>query len=201
MRGHMEAGAALTFRLPQPLQEASTVGMIQDPSEGMYFLEDFGIFLDALGDPSLAEMRDIREVLLGYMENPGVSPAIFGLAAKERPSQLNEMLAHLLDHPGFEWERDGQACLEKHNPEFVESPRLPSTLLMNDDLADGLRFMKELDRKSAVLASAAAKIDALEDCNFPVFDDMPTSQISRAARKKSKEKRKQARKARRLGRR
>jgi hypothetical protein len=123
------------------------------------------------------------------------------LAAKERPHQLNQLIAHLLDHPGFDWERDGQACLKEHNPEFLEKPRLPSILPMNDDLVDGLRYLKALDAERAASGRFAAENDEAGDDDSIIVDDMSAPRTSQSARKKSKKKRKQARKARRLSRR
>lgn len=184
------------LRLPRSLHKAKTVGMIQDPREGQYFLEDFGIFLDALHDPSKAKERQIREVLFGYLEDPSVSPCIFSLASKERPDRLNEMLAQLLDHQNFDWDRDGEDYLRKHNPQFIERPRIPSTLPLNNDLVDGLKYLKERDAAKASAGKASIVDEMIADDDFFATDKMPSSRSSKENRKKTKAKRKHARKTR-----
>jgi len=49
------------FSLPHHLRMAKTVGMIHDPREGLYFLEDFGVFLAALHNPAYVDNSNTRE--------------------------------------------------------------------------------------------------------------------------------------------
>lgn len=132
-----------TLCLPKKLYSTETVGMIADPQAGMYFVEDFGRFLDALETPSVALEPRNREVVLGYLESAGVAPSVFSLCAEHRPAQLNAMLAVALGRPGFDWLRDGDGVVRERNPEYLEAARFPSSLPMNNDLADGLRALSE----------------------------------------------------------
>lgn len=184
------------FCLPPSLQKAETVGMVHDPREGFYFLRDFGVFMDALRFPEKARERKAREVLLGYLEEPGVSPAIFSLAAVERPDQLNALLATLLDRPGFDWARDGEECLREHNPGFLDQPRFPSTLSLNDNMVDGLRFVNERAARDPDYSVQEGKTDLFGDDDLSHPTDTLPRRPSRAARNKARAKRKLARKAR-----
>jgi len=80
---------------------------------------------------------------MDYLTSSGASPAIFSLAAQQRPEALSKMLERLLDHPGFDWDRDGQDCLYEHNPEFIEQPRFPSTIPLSERMVDGLNYIKK----------------------------------------------------------
>jgi hypothetical protein len=51
-------------------------------------------------------------------------------------------MRHVLDEPGFEWQRDGEALLRRSKPEAFRRPPLPSLLPMSEELADGLRFLR-----------------------------------------------------------
>lgn len=188
---------AATMVLPRQVRGAKTVGLIADPEEGIYFLVDFGVFLDALHDPESARKRKTRKVVLGYLEEDSVSPAIFDLIARHRPEQLNQMFAVALGRPGFEWNRDGKAVLAAHNPEFLAAPRFPSSLPMSDELLDGLRYVNAAGEARS--SDSAELVDELvdEETLAALLDCAPpVQQPSRQEREKAKKKRKQARQAR-----
>lgn len=194
--------ASTMFALPSRLHSAKTVGMIHNPADGLYFLEDFGVFLDALHNPAKIENQSVRELLMGYLESPGVSPAIFSLVARERPDALCKLLARLLDRPDFDWDRDWEACLREHNPEFFKLPRFPSTIPMNDDLIDGLKYLRQRDKeRDASQREEEERMlmddELTEDDESLAIKVKQSARIAAARKTKSKADRKQSRKARR----
>jgi hypothetical protein len=130
--------------LPPEIREAETVGMISPPEEGIIFLRDFDVFLAALENPKLARSGKTREVLLGYLEEGSCSPSIFPLAAQLRQEQLDAMMSELLEMQEFSWLRDGEALLRARNPEYLDTHQYPSTLPMNQALANGLQYLNLL---------------------------------------------------------
>jgi hypothetical protein len=186
--------------LPKVLHRAKTVGMICDPKEGMYFLEEFGEFLDALHNPANAKRRKTRNLLLGYLEGTGVSPAVFSFVAEERPEASNRMMAELLSHPGFTWEKDGEACLRRYNPEFVEHPRYPGTILLNDKLMDGLKYLQNESSEQRCSSFTADEEESMDD-EFLPFDEATPDSTVKINWKKIKSKRKSAKAARKRNRR
>jgi hypothetical protein len=187
--------------LPRHVRRAKTAGLIADPEEGIYFLADFGVFLDALHDPRTAVKRATRKVVLGYLEEDSISPAVFDLVARTRPGPLNAMLAVALERPGFEWSRDRETLLAERNPEFLTAQRYPTSLPLSAELVDGLRYVQAVETE----AEGAAELvgDLLEeDLLGALIDPRPQlPQQSRTARQKAKKKRKRARQARKRNRR
>lgn len=184
-------------RLSPDTRSSGTVGMIHYAEEGLLFLEDFGCFLDALQDPSRLALGNNARVVMDYLEAPGVSPVVFDLAFEERPEQLNRMLAVLLDRPGFDWGADREACLRRHNPDFLDEPRLPGTLPLDHKLIEGLRHLHEQRRGRAAGPAPARRTDYRAAEPRPI---RPPAPPSRKAKEKARRKRKAAAKMRKKGR-
>lgn len=149
LASHAAPSSTPLFRLPSELQEAETVGLFSDPIEGMLLFPHAGSLMRALEDPAALDDEEIREVVLDYLDTPGSSPAILRLLAQHRPSQLDAMMARLLDRPGFGWERDGEALLRERNPSFLQRVILPSQLPMRGELLEGAKTWPARDRQVA----------------------------------------------------
>ncbi len=129
--------------LPAYLREAETIGMICDPDNGVFFLEEFGLFLAALHDPARLKNRLIRKTVFDYLTESDVAPAIFGIVWRHRPAQLNALLGTLLHRPDFDWARMGEDCLREYNPEFLEKPRYPGLVPLSEQQVEGLRYLED----------------------------------------------------------
>ena len=153
-----------TISLPAELRDAETVGMVFDPDGGMFFLEDFGIFLAALNDPASLRKPTIRSTVYGYLTEHGVSPIIFELVWRQRPAQLNVLLGSLLGQPDFDWARMGEGCLREHNPSFLAEPRYPGLLPLNSKQVEGLRYMQEQQvlLETAEMSAMASHFDTAD---------------------------------------
>jgi len=184
-------------RLSPDVRSHRTVGMIHYAKEGLLFLEEFGGFLDALQDPSRLAPGNNAHIVMGYLESPGVSPVVFDLAFEERPEQLNRMLAVLLDRPGFDWGVDREACLRRHNPDFLDEPRLPGTLPLDHKLIEGLQHLHEQRRGRTGGPAPARRTDHRAAEPRPIRSPAPPS---RKAKEKARRKRKAAAKMRKKGR-
>jgi hypothetical protein len=175
-------------RLPPDLWRARSVGMVCDAIEGIWFLDEFALFLEVLERPRRARRGRHKRVVLGYLHGEGTSPAIFGLVSGVAGGALDEVLAEALGRPGFSWVRDGVRHLEEHNPGFLERPRLPGTLPLHEN---HLRGLEELERRQAE-QELSLMVDALAE-------EHAGAKVPRAPRRSRadvRERRQRARKAR-----
>jgi hypothetical protein len=125
--------------LPADLGEADTVGVVYDEVEGNYFWADFGLLQETFADPALAARRRRREVVLGYLESPSISPLAFRRLAGPDAERASRVFRRVLKRPGFSWERDGEALLRRYKASWFERPVLPSVTPMSQALSDRYR--------------------------------------------------------------
>ena len=52
--------------------------------------------------------------------------------------RASQLFQHLLEKPGFSWERDGEALLRKHKPWCFEANPLPPVTPLSSELAEAL---------------------------------------------------------------
>lgn len=116
----------LDFPAPAELSEAKTVGMLSDEVEGHAFLINFGVFEETFANPALAANREHRQAVLGYLNDPSVSPLPFRRLAERDPERASQVFRRVLKEPGFSWERDGEMLLRSHKASFFARPILPS---------------------------------------------------------------------------
>jgi hypothetical protein len=124
------------FDLPADLSEADTVGVVYDEVEGNYFWADFGVVQETFADPALAARRRYREAVLGYLEEPSISPLALRRLAEPDPERASRVFRRVLKRPGFSWERDGEALLRQYKASWFERPVLPSVTPISKVLSD-----------------------------------------------------------------
>lgn len=179
------------IRLPAELRDTETVGMVFDPDGGVFFLEDFGLFLAALNDPASVRKPKIHSIVNGYLTGQGVSPIIFELVWRHQPAKLNALLGRLLGRPDFDWARMGESCLREYNPSFLDEPRYPGLLPLNSKQVEGLRYMQE-QRVLWEKAETSAMASHLDTADLTGKRTKTTNETPR----KSKRKRKMVQKSR-----
>jgi hypothetical protein len=129
--------------LPRETMEAETLGMISHPTEGLMFCVEFARFRAAFEDPELGRDPDHREVVLGYLESDSIPPAVIETLASVDPARASVLFAAVLERPGFDWIRDGEALLRRYKPGFFERPALPSILPLPDAMVEGLLALEQ----------------------------------------------------------
>ena len=122
--------------LPADLSEADTVGVVYDEVEGNYFWANFGLLQETFADPALAARRRHREAVLGYLEEPSISPLALRRLAEPDPERASQVFRRVLKRPGFSWERDGEALLRQYKASWFERPVLPSVTPISQALSD-----------------------------------------------------------------
>jgi hypothetical protein len=136
----------LDVQLPPDLIAADTVGLIYDEIEGLGFYPDFGLFEETFADPALAAEREHRDAVLGYLQEPSISPLPFHRLAERDPVRASQVFQRVLKKSRFSWERDGEALLRKHKASFYEKPVLPSVMPLSEHLSRAQMTAPEPDR-------------------------------------------------------
>ncbi|MBI3977028.1 MAG: hypothetical protein HY331_02470 [Chloroflexi bacterium] len=121
--------------LPKDLLQAETVGVLYDEVDGLNYLEDFGPVQEAFARPELAADRRHRQAVLGYLEDPSISPRLFRRLAEQDPQRASRVFQQVLKQPGFSWERDGEALLRRSKASYFERPVLPGVTPISTRLA------------------------------------------------------------------
>ncbi|MGW7825047.1 hypothetical protein ACWGLF_45230 [Streptomyces puniciscabiei] len=126
----------LSFRLPEDLQAADTVGIIYDATEGMNLYRDYGL-LDALyANPALTSSRRHTDQLRSYLRDTSISPLPFQRLADAHPDTVDTVISKVLRKPGFTWTEHGEAWLRRRKAEFYEREPRPGVSVIGNRLAE-----------------------------------------------------------------
>jgi hypothetical protein len=125
---------AATMDLSEDLQDAETVGLIYDETEGLGFFAEFGIVQAAFADPTLMRRRRHRELVQSYLKDDSVSPLVFRRLAAADPDGASQVFQRLLKRPSFRWDRDGEALLRRYKAAHFDTPPLPRVVPISDRL-------------------------------------------------------------------
>ncbi|MEU7004382.1 hypothetical protein [Nonomuraea sp. NPDC046570] len=126
------------IELPAHVTRARTVALIFDEADGLGYYADFGLLQEAFADPRLLVRRQYRDVVTAYLRGEAVSPVPIARLAARDPAKASAVFARLLNKPGFDWERSGQALLRTHKPGYYDGPRLPTASPMTAAIAEHL---------------------------------------------------------------
>ena len=136
----------LKVELPPEILAADTVGLIYDELEALNFYPDFGLLEETFADPALAADPEHREVVLGFLHEPSISPLPFRRLAARDPTRASQVFQRVLNKPRFSWDRGGEALLRKHKASFYDQPVLPSVTPLSEHLSRAQVTAPEPDR-------------------------------------------------------
>ena len=139
--GSLDADVAArtpAFRVPGDLAGAPTVALACDETEGLMFLANFALVREAFESPGLAADSEHRQAVLGYLEADSISALPFRRLAGADTARASQLFQHLLNKPGFSWERDGEALLRKHKPWCFGAKPQPPVTPLSSELAKAL---------------------------------------------------------------
>ena len=137
----VDAGVAArrpAFSVQGELASAPTVALAYDDTEGLVFLGNFALVREAFEDPGLAANPEHRQAVLGYLKADSISALPFRRLAGADTGRASQLFQHLLNKPGFSWERDGEALLRKHKPWCFEAKPMPPVTPLSSELAEAL---------------------------------------------------------------
>jgi hypothetical protein len=126
------------FRVPGELASAPTVALAYDETEGLMFLANFALVREAFEDPGSAGNPEHRQAVLGYLKADSISALPFRRLAGADTGRASRLFQHLLNKPGFSWERDGEALLRKYKPWCFDANPLPPVTPLSSELAGAL---------------------------------------------------------------
>jgi len=126
------------FGVPDDLASAPTVAMMYDETEGLMFLANFVLVREAFENPGLAADSEHRQAVFGYLNSDSISAVPFRRLAGADTARASQLFQHLLNEPGFSWERDGEALLREHKPRCFEAEPQPPVTPLSDKLANAL---------------------------------------------------------------
>ena len=132
---HGVAPLEIDQEMPEAIAQAKSVGLIYDETEGLTFLMDFALVQETFADPTLLADRNRTEAVLAYLRDDGVSPFVLRRLARRDPERACEVFRHILQEPGFSWERDGEALLRQYKAEEYGRPALPKVTPISSKLA------------------------------------------------------------------
>ncbi len=123
------------YDLPEDLRSAETVGVISDEMDGMSFMPDFGMVLEAFERPERAALRRYRKLLLSLLRDPSTSPRLLRRLAAQDPDRASQVFQRVLKRPRFSWDRDGEALLRDYKADYFEHPVLPTVAVVSGAVA------------------------------------------------------------------
>jgi hypothetical protein len=126
------------FSVPGELASAPTVALSCDETEGLMFLANFVLVREAFENPGLATDSEHRQAVLGYLKADSISALPFRRLAGADTARASQLFQHLLNKPGFSWERDGEALLRKHKPWCFGAKPQPPVTPLSSELAKAL---------------------------------------------------------------
>ena len=126
------------FSVSDDLAGAPTVALAYDETEGLMFLANFALVREAFENPGLAADSEHRQPVLEYLKDDSISALPFRRLAGADTARASQLFRHLLDKPGFSWERDGEALLRKHKPWCFGAKPLPPVTPLSSELAEAL---------------------------------------------------------------
>jgi hypothetical protein len=126
------------FKLTDALCAAESVGVVYDEVEGMLMLDGFATVKAVFDDPDLIRDRTHRQRVSSYLKDDSIVPAVFRRLADRDPAKADQVFRHLLNKPGFSWERDGEALLRRYKRDHFERPTYPSVTPANSRLIEYL---------------------------------------------------------------
>jgi hypothetical protein len=139
--GSLDADVAArtpSFRVPGDLAGAPTVALACDETEGLVFWANFVLVREAFENPGLAADSEHRQAVLGYLSADSISALPFRRLAGADTARASQLFQHLLNKPGFSWERDGEALLRKHKPWCFGAEPQPPVTPLSSELAKAL---------------------------------------------------------------
>ncbi|WP_195901382.1 hypothetical protein [Nonomuraea cypriaca] len=111
-----------------PFTPDDKVAVIFDEEDGLGFYANFDVAHEVFANPALIIRQRYRDVVTGYLRGQDVTPVPLRRLAAQDPGKAGEVFRRLLKKKDFSWERDGEALLRKHKPDWFASPPLPRVI-------------------------------------------------------------------------
>jgi len=139
--------------LPEEVLEADDVGMLCDPVEGIFFLIDYGRFVDVFRSPEEhLGKEETEDVVMGYLESDSVSDVPMRRVAERFPENFKRVIEYYRDREGFV-SSDIEDLMWEFKPGTFD--KLPGIVTVLD--ADMARLAKTAEQESSSSISRIRK--------------------------------------------
>jgi hypothetical protein len=116
---------AVTMALPPELVESATVALIFDAVDGLGYYAELGTVSEAFEDPNRITQEPHRTMVQSYLDDDTIEPSVLRRLAERDTDSASTIFRHLLQHPDFEWARDGEDLLRSHKAAYYEQEPRP----------------------------------------------------------------------------
>jgi hypothetical protein len=128
-------GVDLAFELPAEFDDADTIGIIYDETDGLNFYNEYGMLRHLFATPALAADKRYSQALRGYLGAETIGPLPLRRLAAAFPETADEVFRKVLRKPGFTWAEHGEALLRRRKPWYYEREPLPGTSVIGTRLS------------------------------------------------------------------
>jgi hypothetical protein len=125
----------LAFELPAEFDDADTIGIIYDETDGLNFYNEYGMLRHLFATPALAADKRYSQALRGYLGAETIGPLPLRRLAAAFPETADEVFRKVLRKPGFTWAEHGEALLRRRKPWYYEREPLPGTSVIGTRLS------------------------------------------------------------------
>lgn len=141
--GNGPAPSLPEFELPDKILASDEVGMLCDPVEGIFFLIDYGRFVDVFRSPDLhLGKEETEDLVMGYLESDSISDVPFRRMAERFAENFKRVVEYYRDREGFD-STDIKDLMREFKP--WTSEKLPGIVVVLD--AEMARLARKSERE------------------------------------------------------
>ncbi len=116
------------FEFLDNLQQEPDIGVIYDKTEGMVFLLRYGRFQDIFSRPDFKRIKNYKQILNAYLEDPHISSMPFKRMFEKYPEQAAQVFKTLLKRKKFDPIKDLNELIKRYKPMEQLLHLTPSTI-------------------------------------------------------------------------
>ncbi len=121
--------------LPDGITQAESVGVVFDEVDGLKFLPNYRLVVDAFTDPDQLSDERHRDVVRSYFGDRDISPRVLTRLAGADPERASRVVQRVLDRAGFSWADSGEVLLNEMKAAYYAAPVLPGVTPLGEELA------------------------------------------------------------------
>ncbi|PIQ25163.1 hypothetical protein COW36_22920 [bacterium (Candidatus Blackallbacteria) CG17_big_fil_post_rev_8_21_14_2_50_48_46] len=130
-----------SFDFLPDLEAQENLGIIYDKTEGMVFLLEYGKFKEIFSRKDFKRIKNWRQVIQGYLEDPMISSLPFKLMAQAYPENTQAVFKALLKVKQFSLDEDFADLIKEHKPMEMMTHLTPAII---PSLVKSKTFLKSL---------------------------------------------------------
>lgn len=116
------------FDFLENVQAEKEIGVIYDLTEGLVFLLRYGAFLQVFTRPDFKRIKNYKQIVIAYLEDPHISSLPFRRMAARYPEQATEIFKILTKRKHFDLDKDLAKLIQRYKPMEQLTHLTPSTI-------------------------------------------------------------------------